>query len=91
MASIEIQPATISTGMAVTVTGTGFAPNTSILIEIGGRWAKFRITSDAQGGFTTESEGGPIVELIPEQPGTFTITATDGRNAATEKMVVWTG
>ena len=88
MASIEIQPATISTGMAVTVTVTGFAPNTSILI---GRWAKFRITSDAQGGFTTESEGGPIVELIPEQPGTFTITATDGRNAATEKMVVWTG
>jgi hypothetical protein len=70
------ETATVTVGENGTVTGSGFSPDTEIVIEItvnAALYATFPHMTDGTGAF---SFGGPVQ---PDQVGTLVVTATDGQ------------
>lgn len=66
-------------GMQMTMTGTGFLPNTAVSITFATTPVVVATTtSDANGDFLA------TFTIPPSEPGTHTITATDGTNSLTE-------
>jgi hypothetical protein len=71
-----------SSGQSVTLTGTGFAANSTITLSRGGDFSSATfpatVTTNATGGFTATVTG----IHYPTGHGTGTFTASDGTNSA---------
>jgi hypothetical protein len=73
---VPAETITVVVGENGTVTGSGFTPDTEIVIDItvnAAPYATFPQMTDGTGGFTF---GGPVQ---PDQVGTLVVTATDGQ------------
>ncbi|HEY6531139.1 MAG TPA: LPXTG cell wall anchor domain-containing protein [Acidimicrobiales bacterium] len=80
--TITISVTTVPPGVTVTITGSGFLPNCTIVITLGPSGTVLGETvSDANGNFSFDFPA-------PQQPGTYSVTASDGVNAQTVEFTV---
>jgi LPXTG-motif cell wall-anchored protein len=81
--NLVLSSSVVAPGGTVTVSGEGFLPDHDVTISLG---------AEVLGETMTNGEGAFSAQVtVPTQPGTYTITATDGVNVLSAQVTVAAG